>query len=65
MGTDYLDAVLLHRPDPLMDLEGIKAAFDILQASGKVRFFGVSNFNPQQFQMVQDSITQRLMFNQL
>lgn len=65
MDIDYLDAVLLHRPDPLMDLEGIKEAFDILQASGKVRFFGVSNFNPQQFQMVQDSITQRLMFNQL
>lgn len=65
MGTDYLDAVLLHRPDPLMDLAGIKEAFDILQASGKVRFFGVSNFNPQQFMMVQDSVTQRLMFNQL
>ena len=65
MGTDYLDAVLLHRPDTLMDLAGIKEAFDILQASGKVRFFGVSNFNPQQFMMVQDSVTQRLMFNQL
>lgn len=65
METDYLDAVLLHRPDPLMDLAGIKEAFDILQASGKVRFFGVSNFNPQQFMMVQDSVTQRLMFNQL
>ena len=64
MGTDYLDG-LLHRPDPLMDLDGIKEAFDILQASGKVRFFGVSNFNPQQFAMVQDSITQHLMFNQL
>lgn len=65
MGTDYLDGLLLHRPDPLMDLDGIKEAFDILQASGKVRFFGVSNFNPQQFAMVQDSITQHLMFNQL
>ena len=65
MGTDYLDGLLLHRPDSLMDLDGIKEAFDILQASGKVRFFGVSNFNPQQFAMVQDSITQHLMFNQL
>lgn len=65
MGTDYLDGLLLHRPDPLMALDGIKEAFDILQASGKVRFFGVSNFNPQQFAMVQDSITQHLMFNQL
>ena len=43
MKTDYLDSFLLHRPDPLMDLEGIREAFDILQASGKVRFFGVSN----------------------
>ena len=65
MQVDYLDAVLLHRPDPLMDLEGIERAFDILQANGKVRFFGVSNFNPQQFAMVQDAVNQRLMFNQL
>lgn len=63
--TDYLDSILLHRPDPLMELDGIKEAFDILQASGKVRFFGVSNFNPQQFAMVQSAVTQRLMFNQL
>ncbi len=65
MKTDYLDSLLLHRPDPLMDLEGIREAFDILQASGKVRFFGVSNFNPQQFAMVQNAVSQRLMFNQL
>lgn len=65
MHIDYLDSLLLHRPDPLMDLDGIKEAFDILQANGKVRFFGVSNFNPQQFTMLQDNLTQRLMFNQL
>lgn len=65
MGTDYLDSLLLHRPDPLMDLDGIEEAFDILQASGKVRFFGVSNFNPQQFEMVQSQVSQHLMFNQL
>lgn len=63
--TDYLDSLLLHRPDTLMDLDGIKEAFDILQASGKVRFFGVSNFNPQQVEMLQEKLTQRLMFNQL
>lgn len=65
MQIDYLDSLLLHRPDALMDLDGIKEAFDILQANGKVRFFGVSNFNPQQFEMLQDNLTQRLMFNQL
>ncbi|WP_267201158.1 aldo/keto reductase [Limosilactobacillus kribbianus] len=65
MGTDYLDSLLLHRPDPLMDLDGIEEAFDLLQASGKVRFFGVSNFNPQQFELVQSHVSQHLMFNQL
>lgn len=65
MGIDYLDALLLHRPDPLMDLEGTKEALDILQAEGKVRFFGSSDFNPGQFKMVQKVISQPLMFDQL
>lgn len=65
MHIDYLDSLLLHRPDALMDLDGIKRAFDILQASGKVRFFGVSNFHPQQVAMLQAELSQRLMFNQL
>lgn len=65
MKVDYLDSLLLHRPDPLMDLDGIQQAFDILQASGKVRFFGVSNFNPRQFTLLQSHVTQHLMFNQL
>lgn len=65
MDIDYLDSLVLHRPDILMDLEGIREAFDILQASGKVRFFGVSNFNPAQFKMLQNVVSQQLMFNQL
>lgn len=62
---DYLDAFLLHRPDPLMEVDDVAAAFDELQASGKVRHFGVSNFNPQQVQMLQDALDQKLMINQL
>lgn len=65
MGIDYLDSLVLHRPDALMDLDGIKQAFDILQAKGKVRFFGVSNFNPAQFRMLQSVVSQPLMFDQL
>lgn len=65
LGIDYLDSFLLHRPDPLMEPEEIAEAFDELQASGKVRHFGVSNFNPEQFKFVQESVDQRLMINQL
>ncbi|MDT2522179.1 aldo/keto reductase [Enterococcus raffinosus] len=65
MGIDYLDSYLLHRPDPLMEPEEIAEAFDILQASGKVRHFGVSNFNPEQFQMLQAHVDQKLLINQL
>ncbi len=65
MQLDYLDSFLLHRPDPLMEIDEIAAAFDDLQASGKVRHFGVSNFNPEQFKMVQAGISQKLLINQL
>ncbi|WP_412989730.1 aldo/keto reductase [Pediococcus siamensis] len=63
--VDYLDSVLLHRPDPLMIPEEIAEAFDELQTAGKVRHFGVSNFNPLQFEMLQRVVSQKLMFNQL
>ena len=46
--TDYVDTLLLHRPDTLMEPEEIAEAFSILHSSGKVRFFGVSNQNPMQ-----------------
>lgn len=65
MGIDYLDSYLLHRPDPLMEPEEIAEVFDLLQASGKVRHFGVSNFNPEQFQLLQSHVDQKLLINQL
>lgn len=52
MGTDYIDLLLIHRPDPLMDPDEIAEAFRALQQAGKVRRFGVSNFTPSQFEML-------------
>lgn len=65
MGIDYLDSFLIHRPDPLMEPEEIAAAFDELQAVGKVRHFGVSNFNPQQIAMLQETLDQKLLVDQV
>lgn len=65
MQIDYLDSFLLHRPDALMEPEEVAAAFDELQAAGKVRHFGVSNFNPMQVDLVQSALSQKLMINQL
>jgi len=65
LGVDYLDSFLLHRPDPLMDPDEVGAAFDELQRTGKVRHFGVSNFNPQQYLLLQEAVDQRLLINQL
>lgn len=65
MQLDYLDSLVLHRPDALMDPEEVAEAFDQLQAAGKVRFFGVSNFDTAQFKLLQSCLSQRLMFNQL
>ncbi|MES2264123.1 MAG: aldo/keto reductase [Pseudomonadota bacterium] len=49
LGTDYLDLLLIHRPDPLMDFDQIAATFTQLREEGKVRHFGVSNFSRHQF----------------
>jgi predicted oxidoreductase len=49
LGTDYLDLLLIHRPDPLMDFDEIAQAFTDLRRAGKVRHFGVSNFSRHQF----------------
>lgn len=65
MGIDYLDSLVLHRPDILMDPEEVALAFDRLQASGKVRFFGVSNFNPSEIKLLKTAVSQPLMFDQL
>jgi predicted oxidoreductase len=48
--TDYLDLLLIHRPDPLMDFDEIAGAFTRLREQGKVRHFGVSNFSRHQFE---------------
>ena len=65
MGIDYLDSFLIHRPDPLMDPAEVAAAFDQLQTAGKVRHFGVSNFNPQQIALLQSATNQRLLIDQV
>lgn len=62
---DYLDSVLLHRPDPLMEVDDVAAAFDELQQSGKVRHFGVSNFNPEQIALLQENLHQQLLIDQV
>lgn len=64
-GLDYLDSFVIHRPDALMEPEEIAAAFDELQASGKVRHFGVSNFNPAQVELLQSELSQRLLVDQV
>lgn len=63
--TDYLDIFLLHRPDALMEPEEIAEAFEKLQSSGKVNYFGVSNFNPLQIELLKKYIPQKLVVNQL
>ncbi|UVI28335.1 aldo/keto reductase [Paenibacillus spongiae] len=63
--TDYLDILLLHRPDTLVEPEEVAAAFDQLESSGKVRHFGVSNQNPMQIQLLKKSVKQPIVANQL
>ena len=52
LGTDYLDILLLHRPDALVEPEEVARAFDQLEAAGKVRAFGVSNQTPGQIELL-------------
>lgn len=63
--TDYLDALLLHRPDALVDPEEVAEAFTRLEESGKVRHFGVSNQNPMQIELLKKYVEQDLIANQL
>jgi len=63
--TDYLDVLLLHRPDALMEPEEVAEAFYILHSTGKVRHFGVSNQNPMQMQLLQKVVKQPLVADQL
>lgn len=63
--TDYLDVLLLHRPDPLVRPEEVARAFDALATAGKVRYFGVSNHTPWQIDLLKRNVAQPLVFNQL
>lgn len=63
--TEYLDVLLLHRPDALVEPEEVAEAFDILHNKGKVRHFGVSNYNPMQIELLQKYVKQPLHINQL
>lgn len=63
--TDYLDVLLLHRPDPLVEPEEVARAFDALHASGKVRYFGVSNHTAAQLSLLRKHVRQPIVFNQV
>ncbi|MDE7394768.1 MAG: aldo/keto reductase [Clostridiales bacterium] len=63
--TEYLDILLLHRPDALMEPDEVASAFNALHASGKVRHFGVSNFRPGQIELLKKSVSQPILTNQL
>jgi predicted oxidoreductase len=63
--TDYLDILLLHRPDALMEPDEIADAFRILKDAGKVRHFGVSNMNPGQIALLRQAVAEPILFNQL
>ena len=56
LGTDYLDTLLLHRPDPLLDADEVASIFERLQRCGKVLTFGVSNFTPTQFALLHSRV---------
>jgi len=63
--TDYLDVLLIHRHDPLMEVTEVAEAFTMLKQSGKVRYFGVSNFMPHQFELLQSQLDFPLVTNQV
>ncbi len=65
LGTDRLDLLLIHRPDPLLDPREVAEAFVQLKSDGKVLHFGVSNFTPSQFRMLQRHLTFPLVTNQI
>ena len=65
LNVDYIDSLLLHRPDALMEPAEIVEAFDLLKAQGKVIDFGVSNQNPMMMALIQKDVNQPLVANQL
>ncbi len=65
LGTDYIDVLLLHRPDILVEPDEVARAFSELKSSGKVRHFGVSNHNPYQIELLKRSLDMPICANQL
>ena len=65
MGTDHVDLLLIHRPDPMIDHEETGRALDEAVASGKARAVGVSNFRPWDFELLQSAMSERLVTNQI
>lgn len=65
LGTDFVDVVLIHRPDPLMDHQETGSALDELIDDGKVRAVGVSNFRPWDWQLLQSAMRHKLVTNQI
>lgn len=67
LGVDYLDILALHRPDALIEPEEVAEAFKLLRESGKVKFFGVSNFHPLQIELLKKTLPSDmpLVVNQL
>lgn len=65
LGTEYIDVLLLHRPDALVEPEEVARAFSYLKESGKVRHFGVSNHNPYQIELLERALDVPICANQL
>ncbi|WP_114352124.1 aldo/keto reductase [Saliterribacillus persicus] len=65
LNTDYIDVLLLHRPDALVEPEEVAEAFSELKRSGKVKHFGVSNHNPMQIELLKKYVDHDLIANQL
>lgn len=65
LGVDEIDLLLIHRPDVLMDADEVAEAFSELHKVGKVKHFGVSNFTPRQFELLQSRVSKSLVTNQV
>lgn len=65
LNTEYLDVLLLHRPDTLMEPEEVAEAFSLLEKQGKVKHFGVSNHSPAQIELLKTAVKQPIIINQL
>lgn len=65
LNTEYLDILLIHRPDALMEPEEIGEAYYKLKNSGKIKYFGVSNHNPMQIELLNKYLDNKVIFNQI